>query len=52
LCFSTIIVDISDFYTACSLYDYADEQGLLTTKNWSKYTAIEPIMKLKTLTTK
>jgi len=39
-------------YPGTPLYDYADKQGLLTTKNWSKYTATEPIMKLKNLTTK
>jgi len=39
-------------YPGTPLYDYADKEGLLKTKDWSKYTATEPIMKLKNLTTK
>jgi len=33
-------------YPGTPIYDYAKENNLLLTENWSKYTAIEPIIKI------
>jgi len=37
-------------YPGTPIFDYAVKNGLLLTKDWSKYTVIDPVMKLKNLT--
>ena len=33
-------------YPGTPIYKYAEKKGLLLTKDWSKYTALEPVMKI------
>lgn len=37
-------------YPGTPIYEYANKNGLLITKDWSKFNAIEPVMKIKNLT--
>ena len=37
-------------YPGTPIFDFALKNGLLLTKDWSKYTVIDPVMKLKNLT--
>ena len=39
-------------YPGTPIYDYAIKNGLLLTKDWSKFNAVEPIMKIKGVTEK
>ncbi|MBS7647367.1 radical SAM protein [Candidatus Bathyarchaeota archaeon] len=39
-------------YPGTPLYEYAKENNMLLTRDWSKFNAIEPVMKLKNLTIK
>ena len=39
-------------YPGTPIYDYASKNGLLLTKDWSRYNAVEPIMRIKGLTEK
>ncbi|MEM3566843.1 MAG: radical SAM protein [Candidatus Bathyarchaeia archaeon] len=39
-------------YPGTPIYEYARENNLLLTKDWSKFNATEPVMKLKNLTIK
>jgi len=39
-------------YPGTPIYEYAEKKGLLLTKDWSKYTALEPVMKIKNITAK
>jgi radical SAM superfamily enzyme YgiQ (UPF0313 family) len=37
-------------YPGTPLYEYAKQNNMLLTRDWSKFTAIEPVMKLKNIT--
>jgi len=39
-------------YPGTPIYEYAEKNDLLLTKDWSKYTALEPVMKIKNITAK
>jgi len=39
-------------YPGTPIYDYAIKNGLLLTKDWSKFNAVEPVMKIKGVTEK
>ncbi|MEM1563079.1 MAG: radical SAM protein [Candidatus Bathyarchaeia archaeon] len=39
-------------YPGTPIYEYAKENGMLLTSDWSKFNAVEPVMKLKNLTIK
>ncbi len=39
-------------YPGTPIYDYASKNGLLLTKDWSRYNAVEPVMRIKGLTEK
>ena len=39
-------------YPGTPIYEYAERNDLLLTKDWSKYTALEPVMKIKNITAK
>ena len=39
-------------YPGTPIYKYAEKNSLLLTKDWSKYTALEPVMKIKNITAK
>jgi len=34
-------------YPGTPIYDYAKKNGMLLTEDWSKYTAVEPVLKIK-----
>lgn len=39
-------------YPRTPLYEYTKKNGMLLTRDWSKFNAIEPVMRLKNLTPK